>query len=148
MKKDDCGIEKRKKNRGGLSTNDERRIREKLRSRVPSEPWLDAQFFQRVERGQRGEWVVCRVHDPRLFPPGGAQTLMVRCPECLVFNPPMAFENGVCLDHADDAAWGPSPSAVAIRALQWRNLRITETELPPESTRALREEIKRHIEKE
>jgi len=131
----------REKRVGGLSAEAERQLRDELRKHAPSEPWVEAQWIAVVERDERGHAVVRRVHDPTVFPPGGTQTAMIRCPECSIFNPPIAFENGLCLDHVEEGTWGPSPSAVAIRALQWRNLRLTESELPPESIAALREEI-------
>lgn len=134
---------RRNKKTAGLTRDAERRLKLKLRAEFPSEPWLDAQFVEHLERDERGRQIVRRAHDPTRFPPGGNQTAMVRCPACKIFNPPNSFEDGVCLDHADEGAWGPSPSAVAIQALQWRNLRLPESELAPESTKALREEIQR-----
>ncbi|HWE02407.1 MAG TPA: hypothetical protein VG326_08335 [Tepidisphaeraceae bacterium] len=138
----------RKKQRAGLSAVAEKKLRGELRRFAPSEPWVDAQFFDIMQIDAQGKAVVCRGHDPGIFPPGGARTTMVRCPACGVFTPPNAFERAVCLDHAEQGNWGPSPSAVAIRALQWRNLRLPESELAPESTAALRKEIDAHRKKE
>ena len=135
----------RAKRRSGLSRLAQARLAETLRRVAPSEPWVDAQFIDVVEIDERGERVVRRAHDPSVFPPGGAQTAMVRCPQCGVITPPNAFENGICLDDADHGNWGPSPSAQAIAALQYRNLRLVEAELPPESLSALQAEIRREM---
>ena len=140
--------------RMGLSHVSEIRLREKLRRRCPSAPWVDAQFKTFTDRDERGQPIVYRYHDASVFPPGGTDTSMVRCPRCGVFTPPNAFENGVCLDHAEPAevleahlGWGRSPSAVAIAALQFRNLRMIDKPLPPETTAALRSEIRREQKK-
>jgi hypothetical protein len=111
-----------KQSRTGLSSLAEARLRRSLRRTAPSEPWVD---------------------NARVFPPGGAQTAMRRCPRCGVFTPPAAFEAGVCLDHAEHGNWGRSPSAVAIAALQHLNLRLIDPPLPSESVTALRAEIAR-----
>jgi len=136
--------------RVGLSVRNETRLREKLRRRCPSEPWVDAQFISFEDRDERGEPIVYRCHDASVFPPGGANTAMVKCPRCGVYTPPTAIEGGVCLDHAEPAealephlGWGRSPSAIAIAALQFRNLRLIDKPLPPESRAALRREIRR-----
>jgi hypothetical protein len=131
-----------KQSRTGLSSLAEARLRRSLRRTAPSEPWVDAQFVSVVEHDGRGEHIR-RVHDARVFPPGGAQTAMRRCPRCGVFTPPAAFEAGVCLDHAEHGNWGRSPSAVAIAALQHLNLRLIDPPLPSESVTALRAEIAR-----
>jgi hypothetical protein len=127
--------------RNGLSILQESRLRERLRREVPSEPWLEAQFSSFTETDGRGRQSVRRVHNPSAFPPGGQQTGMVRCPLCGVFTPPIAFEAGACLDHAEHESWGASPSALAIRGLQFRNLRMADEPLLPETTAALRSEI-------
>lgn len=134
----------RVRNKTGLTILEEARLRRRLRRQAPSEPWVDVQFRNIQGMDEQGRPLVKRIHDPRLFPPGGARTAMVRCPECGAYMPPMAFENGVCLDHAEQGNWGPSPSAQAIHALQFRNLRMSEVELAPESTHALRREIQRY----
>jgi hypothetical protein len=134
----------RKLRRRGLTAAEEERLRIELRRRAPSEPWVDAQFIDMTLQDERGQAVACRIHDPGKFPPGGARTLMICCPDCGVFTPPCAFEGGVCLDHAESGNWGPSPSAEAIRALQWWNLRLPQRELAPESTEALLREIERY----
>lgn len=118
-----------------------RRLRERLRREAPSEPWVEAQFRQSRHADERGKPVVVITHDATVFPPGGAKTAMVRCPACGVMTPPQAFENGVCLDHAERDDFPPSPSALAIAGLQYRNLRLPESELPPESVAALKREI-------
>ncbi len=132
---------KSRKIRAGLSREGEARLRKALRRQSPSEPWVEAQFRNVLERDARGQAIIRRFHDPTVFPPGGSRTAMIRCPACDIFMPPGAFEEGVCLDHAEHEGWGPSPSAEAIRGLQHRNLRLLETELPPESASALRREI-------
>lgn len=126
----------------GLTRLAEARLRQELRGHAPSEPWVDAQFVTIFARDERGRPIVRRLHDASVFPPGGEKTAMVRCPGCNVFTPPCAFEKGFCLDHADHGCWGPSPSAQAIAALQYRNLRLMESELPSESRRALQREIR------
>lgn len=132
-----------RRTRLGLTPLAESRLRRTLRRKVPSEPWLDAQFRSVSSRDARGEEVVQRLHDPTVFPPGGAKTGMVRCTCCGIFTPASAFEHDICLDHADHSAWCRSPSAIAIEALQYRNLRLAETPLPAESRSALRAEIRR-----
>ena len=127
--------------REGLSSTDESRLRARLRREAPSEPWVDAQFFNVESQDGRGQIIVRRFHNGRVFPPGGALTKMRRCRACGVFTPPGAFEKGVCLDHAEHGSWGESPSAHAIRMLQYRNLKMAQSDLPPESEAALRREI-------
>ena len=122
---------------------DESRLKARLRRRAPSEPWVDAQFRTVEETDSRGRPIARRLHDPSVFPPGGARTAMVRCPVCDVFTPPQTIEEGQCMDHADHAGWGPSPSAQAIWALQYYHTRIDGLELAPESPAALRKEIRR-----
>ena len=146
---------KKRPRRVGLSCVAEARLRDKLRSRCPSSPWIDEQFKSYSEVDPHGRATIHRYHDPSVFPPGGAQTAMVRCPECNVYTPPNAMENGLCLDHAPEPCaidprlgWGRSPSAVAIEALQFRNLRLIDSELAPESATALREEIEIEVERE
>ena len=127
----------------GLTWHQEQRLKRQLRDAAPSEPWVEAQIKTAGDVDGEGQPIVYRYHDPHVFPPGGEQTGMVRCPQCGVFTPPNAFETGACLDHADHRNWGPSPSAVAIRALQFFNLRLEEAELPPEDDSSLRREIKK-----
>ena len=127
--------------RTGLSRLAESRLRRSLRRTAPSEPWVDAQFTTVIEIEGDAERVR-RIHDARVFPPGGLKTAMKRCPRCGVFTPPAAFEAGVCLDHAEHGNWGRSPSAVAIAALQHMNLRLIDPPLPSESVTALRGDCK------
>jgi hypothetical protein len=127
----------------GLVPLAEAQLRRMLRRSVPSEPWVDAQFKNLAGVDDRGAPLIRRIYDPQAFPPGGADTAMIRCPRCGVLTPPVAFERGICLDHAEHSPWGPSPSAIAIAALQHRNLRLADTPLPPESVAALRAEIRR-----
>lgn len=129
--------------RVGLSAREEDRLKCKLRPTVPSEPWLEAQFRTNYDRDANGNPVAYRYRDPHVFPPGGPATLMVRCSECGIFNPPNAMEHGKCLDHARHEGYGPSPSALAIEGMQRLNVRIEEEPLPPEDTRALEAEIRR-----
>jgi hypothetical protein len=132
-----------KKTSGGLLPLAEAQLRRLLRRSAPSEPWVDAQFKNMAGVDDRGATLVRRVFDPQAFPPGGAETAMIRCPRCGVMTPPVAFERGICLDHAEHSSWGRSPSALAIAALQYRNLRLADPPLPPESVAALRAEIQR-----
>ncbi|HET6248443.1 MAG TPA: hypothetical protein VFE47_12145 [Tepidisphaeraceae bacterium] len=128
----------------GLSNSDERRLRQLLRQKSPSEPWVEAQFVEICEKDSRGELVVRRMHDPAKFPPGGNRTKMVRCKICGILTPPNAMEDGSCLDHREVADWGQSPSAEAIRRIQFYFLKLTPLEMEPESTEALVQEIERH----
>ena len=133
---------KAKRRRVGLSFYAEERLKASLRESAPSEPWVEAQFKTADDVDQEGAAIVYRYHDPHVFPPGGKQTLMRRCPECGVFMPPNSFEHGRCLDHADHRGWGPSPSAVAIAALQLFNLRTEEMPLDAEDRKSLWHEIR------
>jgi hypothetical protein len=121
----------------------EQRLRAKLREKSPSEPWVEAQFIEITEFDERGDAIVRQIHNPRLFPPGGDQTAMVRCRVCGIFTPPNAMEDGVCLDHREGDDWGPSPSAQAIFALRYWNLRIDKAELLPESIAELQLEMRK-----
>jgi hypothetical protein len=143
------GKRPRRKRRVGLTTHQERELKDTLRPHTCSEPWVEAQFVSANDTDKHGRAILYRYHDTRVYPPGGPATAMVRCTVCGVFNPPNAMEDGQCLDHADEAehgGWGPSPSALAIGALQMRNLRLEELELEPEDSRSLRRQI-RKIEK-
>lgn len=133
----------RGKRRVGLSAYQEQRLKEQLRPSLCSEPWLEAQFKSADDVDEAGTPILYRYHDPHVFPPGGAKTAMVRCPLCGILVPPNTIEHDACLDHAPHDGWGPSPSAVAIRALQWFNLRMEDPELPPEDVESLRAEIDR-----
>src|SRR5579859_4120282 len=76
------------KRRIGLTQYAEIQLKEKLRKRSPSEPWVEAQIKTNIDVTADGQPIVYRYHDPRVFPPGGEETLMVRCPRCGVFTPP------------------------------------------------------------
>ena len=141
---EDSARTRRGKRRTGLSRVEEARLRAQLRQSAPSEPWVEAQFKTFEDRDPEGRAIVCYWHDPQVFPPGGQRTAMVRCPKCGVLTPPVAMEGGACLDHADHDSWGPSPSAVTIRQLQFYNLRMEESVLPPEDEASLRKEIHAH----
>ena len=119
----------------------ERRLKARLRKATPSEPWVEAQIRSRIQIDPAGEETEHRYYDPTVFPPGGAQTAMVRCPECGVFMPPLAFEGDTCLDHSDHLGWDRSPSAITIEALQYYHVRLDRLELLPDSKKALRQEI-------
>jgi hypothetical protein len=127
--------------RVGLSAREEDQLKRELRLTTPSEPWVEAQFSTNFDRDPKGLLVAYRYRDPHVFPPGGQKTLMVRCSECGIFNPPNAIEHGKCLDHAKHQGWGPSPSALAIEGLQRLNVRIEQEPLPAEDLRSLQEEI-------
>jgi hypothetical protein len=128
--------------RVGLSPQREQSLKQKLRFTTCSEPWIEAQFKRVCDQDEKGFPIVYRYHDPHIYPPGGEQTAMIRCPKCGVFNPPGAIEHGCCLDHADHRGWGPSPSALAFQALQRHNLRVEDNiELQSEETDDLRQEI-------
>jgi hypothetical protein len=135
------------KRRVGLTPALEARLKAQLRRISPSEPWVEAQIKAVEEVDGSGRRVSRRYHDTGVFPPGGAKTAMVRCPTCGIYTPPGAIENEACLDHAEHAGWGPSPSAVAIRGLQYLHLRLAESELPSESISALRREILQTMQK-
>lgn len=131
----------------GLTHYQEEQLKRELRLTTPSEPWVEAQFRTVLDTDTDGTDIVYRYRDPHAFPPGGAQTLMVRCAECGVFNPPNAIEHGNCLDHARHDGWGPSPSAVAIAALRRFHLEIEELQLQPEDDASLRREIRQSLRK-
>lgn len=131
----------------GLSAYQEESIKRELRLTTPSEPWVEAQFRTVLDTDTDGADIVYRYRDPHAFPPGGAETAMVRCAQCDVFNPPNAIEHGNCLDHANHEGWGPSPSAIAIAALRKFNLALETIELLPEDTRSLEREIQRYTRK-
>lgn len=129
----------------GLSHQQEQSLKRRLRFTTCSEPWVEAQFKRVSDQDEHGLPIVYRYHDSHVYPPGGEQTAMIRCPKCGIFMPPGAFEHDLCLDHADHRGWGPSPSAMAFQALQRHNLRIEDNiELQSEETADLREEIERY----
>lgn len=147
---------KRKRKRVGLSRGDETRMREKLRLTAPSEPWVDHQIKGYEDIGPDGEPIVYRFFDARAFPPPADTTPMVTCPLCGHTVPPNSIErpvgrdgieiDGRCLDcraqHIHEAH-GASPSALAIMTIQYRNLRLDEIKLEPESVGELQDEIRR-----
>ena len=140
---DPGSLPRQPRRRVGLTVYQEDRFKERLRPITCSEPWVEAQFKTAHDVDQSGSSITYRYRDPHVYPPGGASTAMIRCPACGAFNPPNAIEHGRCLDHADHRGWGPSPSAVAIQALQMFNLRMEQAELPPEDVKSLRKEIRR-----
>jgi hypothetical protein len=134
---------KQQKDRG-LSAAQEQKLKAKLRRTTCSEPWVEAQIRGTVAIDARGKLFLRRYHDPHVFPPGGSQTAMCRCAVCRVWTPPQALEDGVCLDHHEPLGWGPSPSALAIAAHEFFNMRTPPLELAPESTAELEMEIAQH----
>lgn len=136
--------------RTGLSRLTEARLRAKQRRRCPSAPWVDAQFKSIDSTDHRGRPIVCRYHDPSIFPPGGNQTAMIKCPACGVLTPPNAFEAGICMDERKPTdsleshlGWGRSPSALSIEKIRALRQRRPTLSLRPESTAALKQEIER-----
>lgn len=133
--------------RVGLSVHQEALLKAKLRLTTPSEPWVEAQIQTVVDQDTDGSSIVYRYRDPHAFPPGQEQTLMVRCRECEIFNPPNTIEHGNCLDHARHEGWGPSPSALAIAALRRYYLELEDLELLPEDAKSLQREIEKFTRK-
>lgn len=133
--------------RVGLSAYQEELLKQQLRLTTPSEPWVEAQIHTVVDQDTDGSAIIYRYRDPHAFPPGGQETLMVRCRHCQVFTPPIAMENGECLDHVEHTGWGPSPSAIAIAALRKYHLEMQEVKLPPDDSKSLRREIQRYLTK-
>ena len=132
----------RRKPRVGLTQYSEALLKEKLRRRCPSEPWVEAQIKTANDTDADGNPILYRYFDTHVFPPGGEKTKMIRCPKCGIFNPPNAMEHGACLDHASHEGWTPSPSALAFVRLQLLNAEIETCELAPEDTASLRREIR------
>lgn len=131
--------------RVGLSPLAEARLKRRLRLTTCSEPWVEAQLVSVDDRAQAGDPITYRYHDPKLYPPGGVNTAMIRCTVCGVFTPPNATEHGQCLDHARHAGYGPSPSALAIEALRFYHVRLQPAQtLPPEDAKSLRREIQKY----
>jgi len=131
----------RDRRRVGLSHYQEARLKERLRERTCSEPWVEAQIAKASDRDANGQRIHYHYHDAKAYPPGGKQTLMVRCRICGIFTPPHAMEQGQCLDHAGQDGWGPSPSAVSIRKLERINAEPDYCRLAPEDIASLRREI-------
>lgn len=132
--------------RVGLSRFAEERLKQKLRRTTCSEPWVEAQFVSVTDRDKDRSSILYRYHDAKIYPPGGQETAMIRCPVCGVFTPPGAIEHGKCLDHANHEGYGPSPSGLAFQALQFYNLHVEESvELAPEDAASLRREIQNHL---
>jgi hypothetical protein len=125
----------------GLTRFEEIVLKRKLRKICPSEPWVEAQINIATDKDRWGQPIRYRYHDVHVFPPGGEQTKMIRCPACGIFNPPNAFEHGKCLDHARHEGWGPSNLASTIAALARRRRRRRGVKLEPEDAASLREEI-------
>jgi len=114
---------------------------------LPSEPWVDTHFTEISDIDPDGQPISTRFFNrgAKGSPLNGAASAMVRCTLCGRLTPPQAIEGGACMDHQPErqhAAYGSSPSAAAIRQLQYRNLRADTPRLPDESKSALRREIK------
>lgn len=124
-----------------LDQGAEQRLRAALRAQAPSEPWVDAQFEEVEAVDERHRRFVRRRLISGVFPPGGDDTKMIRCPICGILTPPSGMEGGVCLDHVSHAHWGPSPSALAFRACEFYVCKPPELELPSESIEDLQNEI-------
>lgn len=113
----------------------------------PSEPWIDSTFRQVDDLDADGTPISVRYHDPRVqIPPG-----MIRCPRCGHATPPNAMEGRTCADcrrEWEHERHGPSPSAVAIRAIEYRFGRPDPVQhdagMLPESTSELAREIRRY----
>lgn len=112
----------------------------------PSEPWIDSTFRQVDDLDADGTPISVRYHDSRVqLPPG-----MIRCPRCGHATPPNAMEGKRCADcrrEWEHERHGPSPSAMAIRQIEYRCGRPDPVQkdagMLPEGTSALRREIKR-----
>jgi hypothetical protein len=128
----------------GLSRSAERALKRRLRRSSPSEPWVEAQIVVVDDIDADGRRIHYRLHDASVFPPGKEETLMVRCSECGVYNPPNAMERGRCLDHARHKGWGRSISAKAIQALDRYRVGLEFLPLAPEDIKSLQLEIE-HI---
>jgi hypothetical protein len=118
-------------------------LKRRLRNSSPSEPWVEAQIVAVEDIDADGERIRYRLHDASVFPPGQKNTLMVRCSECGIYNPPNAMEHGRCLDHARHKGWGRSISAKAIQAMQRKRSGLQFCALAPEDIKSLMLEIER-----
>lgn len=153
---------RQRRGRAGISIDQERTERKKLREIIPSEAWLDASFTSIDDTDPQGNPITVQILS-RAFPPGGANTSMVQCPICGRTVPPNDIETWTeerqwrgqrlqveisgCTDHKESLSlidYTPSPSAEAIRELRERHLRLPTTNLPPESLSRLRSEIARY----
>lgn len=149
---------KKKKLRIGLSRLSEQKLKRKLRRIAPSEPWVEAQILGFLDHDAKGEEIVYRFFDVKAFPPPG----MVECPLCGRTVPPVSMETpdprvfvnqrrgdeshgARCMDCRParvHQCHGGSPSAQAIREIQYRNLRLDEVKLESEDASDLKEEIR------
>jgi len=71
----------------GLSPLEESRLRSRLRTSTPSEPWVDAQILSRHHSDETGREIANRYFDPTIFPPGGRRTPMRWCRQCGRYTP-------------------------------------------------------------
>lgn len=154
----------RRKNRIGLTHREETKLKVKIRETVPSEPWLDSQFTSYDDIDPKGQPIVYRFHTPKAFPPPAENTPMVVCALCGRHAPSVSMETPLdsvdhpgkgtsresrgprCMDCRSERihrAHGKSPSAAMIQQLQYRNLRLEELKMEPESIGELMEEIRR-----
>jgi hypothetical protein len=134
---------KRKDKHQGLTWYQARRLKCRLRSSSPSEPWVEAQIVVVDDADPHGNAIHYVLHDPSVFPPGGLETRMVRCRICGIYNPPNAMEGGCCLDHARHKGWGRSLSAKAIQAMERRKAGMHFCPLLREDIEGLQLEIEK-----
>ncbi len=79
----------RKTSRIGLTPLEEHRLRRRLRRMACSETWVDHQIKSVYDQTADGRTIVCRFHDPQVFPPGGRQATAMRwCRSCGRYTPP------------------------------------------------------------
>jgi hypothetical protein len=90
----------------GLTLILEQRLRRRLRGVACSEAWIDAQFHTVAVVQSNGRAETRRIHDPRVFPPGGPRrTKMKWCRTCGRYTPPSCMhliERRASRDIADD----------------------------------------------
>jgi hypothetical protein len=134
----------RDRSRVGLNWYQEEKLKERLRTSTPSEPWVEEQIISVMDFDSDGNRIQYCYHNPKGFPPGGEQTRMVRCRICGILNPPNAMEDGACLDHARHKGWGRSPSARAFRKAAMMNAREGPSDLLPEDVDSLLREIEEY----
>lgn len=153
----------------GLSAEKEIAIKQRLLAEVPSSYWAEIQFTQITDTAPDGSLLFYRLHTPQAFPPKADTTPMVECPCCLRKVPQATMETPLpkivwarrddrwviaktitygprcadCRGKSIHRAHGASPSAVAIRQIQMRNLRLETIKLASEAPTDLRREIRR-----
>jgi hypothetical protein len=85
------GLLNRKQRRGGKEITPRQEDQEKatIRDYVPSEPWVEAHFEEKIHAGRV---VRFRLPDNKVFPPGNKETSMLRCVICDRIVPPDSIE--------------------------------------------------------